>query len=1058
MSLIYLLILIALINSHEYTTVDLEPYRYIHYVNDILETEDNIAIYKFQPESFEKNIYISFLGKSNNESFEFYLYSDISNINKDDNGTFINYLEKYINYGEIQIKHKLNIYYILVKMNSYEDKYKYLCFMMYNLKEYIDIGKYNEYILAFQGDKNIIFNYPAKNITQYLYLTIKGKCEYINYEIYENNTKQELVYNITEKCGEPSSFNELFKENNNYYINISLINDNNNIIRIVLYFLDNDKDIIPIKDHLTDIQYGDTSFRTNYYGSIDKYFFINIENLPLNSYFGYNIFDPFNYQGYRIATKFYDNYNISELKKGSDIRENEYDSDTGIIINMLSKPLILLNKYKEAKGFLIKIQSHLYIDDDETINNEMIIYLKAKNIFTITNNLILNYDQLLEKHVFYFSVDQNKHLIMKNNFDNFTILYPNLIETINSKTYLFNGNSISSFVFELPVIHNASVEFKLFDLSEISFLYNPNFLYLCKNDIQEEKYFYGPYMTNFNILYGDIEIYDINLTLLNSLDDFNNEKYMKNYIYSKRYNDYFSLKDEQFFYKVKCKNNSLLKYEEAFNSSIENNIALNRDSKKLILDFSKYEQKIITFAEDVYICIGILNPSELNENSVINFYINNQSYILDFKNYTFFRDFKNSDVLMIEKPNDKNIHVYIKAIYNYTIEPFRPLYSNHSGIYVFDKNVSEEYNILIYESNSGYTLGKYSLFYGDPNNYEYNQLVLFQIEICNNPYKYLKEDDENKYFFILYTKYPDKGQLNIIKLRETNITLNKLNYIEKYDKENLKLKLPKVNDEKVLVFFQYFKKYVYYIYNNGKKIEPDHSGFHFSIYIFENNSESYFDNEETSPYKSYFYITYINYNDYTGYYKDIPKDCKFKITEISDYHNEITINFDTSCDSTIYRYYVFIDYNTSNNIEFNPMKLYYEKDINNKIKYYKFEKSGSDSIVIEDTFEKGKMNITIVGQDSKGFNRFVYDSTTHNYEGPIKNLALIIIGSILGFIILLVIIIYVIRCLIRRHKENEIDEKKTEKLYNKQDIKKCADFCADFQYMEDENEQKCEKY
>ena len=135
MSLIYLLILIALINSHEYTTVDLEPYRYIHYVNDILETEDNIAIYKFQPESFEKNIYISFLGKSNNESFEFYLYSDISNINQDDNGTFINYLEKYINYGEIQIKHKLNIYYILVKMNSYEDKYKYLCFMMYNLKE-----------------------------------------------------------------------------------------------------------------------------------------------------------------------------------------------------------------------------------------------------------------------------------------------------------------------------------------------------------------------------------------------------------------------------------------------------------------------------------------------------------------------------------------------------------------------------------------------------------------------------------------------------------------------------------------------------------------------------------------------------------------------------------------------------------------------------------------------------------------------------------------------------------------------------------------------------------
>jgi hypothetical protein len=54
-------------------------------------------------------------------------------------------------------------------MNSYEDIYKYLSFMMYNLKESCDIGKYNDYIFAFEGTKEIIFNYPAKNIHQYIY-------------------------------------------------------------------------------------------------------------------------------------------------------------------------------------------------------------------------------------------------------------------------------------------------------------------------------------------------------------------------------------------------------------------------------------------------------------------------------------------------------------------------------------------------------------------------------------------------------------------------------------------------------------------------------------------------------------------------------------------------------------------------------------------------------------------------------------------------------------------------------------------------------------------------
>ena len=155
MVLFFIFIILTFTNSYQYKIIDLEPYIYTYYVNDM---EDNIAVYKFQPQSEEKKIYISFLGPSNNGNFEFYLYSNITDINITDDGTFTNYLEKIANYGEKEINQTLDIFYILVKMNIYKDEYKYLSFMMYNIKEYMDIGKYNDYILSFEGDKNITFN------------------------------------------------------------------------------------------------------------------------------------------------------------------------------------------------------------------------------------------------------------------------------------------------------------------------------------------------------------------------------------------------------------------------------------------------------------------------------------------------------------------------------------------------------------------------------------------------------------------------------------------------------------------------------------------------------------------------------------------------------------------------------------------------------------------------------------------------------------------------------------------------------------------------------------
>ena len=257
------------------------------------------------------------------------------------------------------------------------------------------------------------------------------------------------------------------------------------------------------------------------------------------------------------------------------------------------------------------------------------------------------------------------------------------------------------------------------------------------------------------ILFGDIKVYDINVTSLNSIDDLYDENYMTDYIWIKRYDDYLSLKDEKFFYKLKCNKYSLIKLENSLKTNIEENIIVNQDSKKLILDFSKYDKKKITFQSNLSLYIGILNSQETNDNWNLNFYINDDKYTINNTNDTFFHDFNVNNILKIEKP-DLNIHSYIKVKTNYNIEKLRPLRTNNSGIFVFDKNITEEYDIKINISSDvsyiSYLKGRYGLFYGDPNNFDYNELFYDRIEFNNNPYQYLEKDDENKYFFILFLK------------------------------------------------------------------------------------------------------------------------------------------------------------------------------------------------------------------------------------------------------------------------------------------------------------------
>ena len=226
-------------------------------MNDLGKTEDSFVIYKFEPKSNQKNIFISFLGNSTNGSFDFYLYSKLSDISEDK--LFTKYLEKFENYGETQLKNQsLDVYYILVKMNPNNEKYeeyKYLSFMMFNLEEYLDISKYNEYILAFEGCKNITFNYPAQNISQYFYIEVKTTYKDLFYELYENNSEPKLIKSENKTELPVKHYKGLFKENNTYYIKLSFKNYYK-MIRIIIYFLDNDKKIIKVEDTEKDIKYG----------------------------------------------------------------------------------------------------------------------------------------------------------------------------------------------------------------------------------------------------------------------------------------------------------------------------------------------------------------------------------------------------------------------------------------------------------------------------------------------------------------------------------------------------------------------------------------------------------------------------------------------------------------------------------------------------------------------------------------------------------------------------------------------------------------------------------
>ena len=1054
---IYIFIIFVFTSSIQYKIIDLEPYRYIHYVDDLEKTNENIVIYKYQPQSNEKDIYISFLGTSSFKSFEFYLYSNLSDINQDEHESFVNFTDTINNFGETKLNYEFDIYYILVKMNSFEYNYKYLSFMIYNLKENMNIGKYDDYMLSFRSSKNFTFIYQAQNITKYLNIEARGNCDDIIYNFYNNNEiKPELIFTTTKNCSLIQYLNLTFLENNNYSLNIIVNSNNDKLVRMLFYFLDNDKYIKEVKSNNVEIKYSYVGFRIQTLPVVtDRFFFINIENIPINELISYNIYEPFNPNYYQYSYKFYKDYNFSELPKKYQIENFDYESN---FLTIEENPMIFIHKNIDAKGLLLSIESFTIEDKEINLYNELIMYLYPKNLFYINESETFNYTKLLTKNVFYL-YNLSDNLLMKSNLDYFKILYPKR-KVIKSKSYLFDSSK-KNYIFEIQISEKASVELKFINYLDIISLENPDFLYLCDDNIEEEKYIYLPYMTDFTVLFGNMEIYEINVTSLKSLDEIYNESYMEGYNILKRYSDYYSNKEEQYFYKLKCTSYSLLKYEDNFVPYNGENITINEYKPKVILDFSLYNQKNINFINDLALYIGIIDTTELNSNKnfTLNVSFNNEPYSLNIQNEIFFKDVKKNDILTIKKLN-KNIYIYIKTVYNHTINKFGALKEETSGIFIFERNIPEEFGVLISTSPTYVDHGNFSFFYGNPKNFEYNQLINHDMEITINPYKYIKDDDKKKLFFLVH---PYFSLLKIIKLCNIKAGLNQLFYVVKNYEDNLRIKLPKIYKEKKIAFIQYFSKEIN-IYNNRNELSYEYKGDNFKIYIFEPGMVPYFESLSNHyRFNSFYFITYINYKDYDGNLKNIIHNCNFEIKNVFTSYNNITIVLSTSCNSSEYNYTLFFEDINDNETETSistehPIQKLYNKNMNNitkETKIYEFKKKSVGNLEIIDSFERGEKMVTVIGQDPKEFNRIVFSSYIFDYQEKKKSyLAIIIIGSMVGVSIIIITILLILRKIKKKKMSEDSEEEKIQILSNKKseesDNFKTNENSTDFKYYKED--------
>ena len=401
---------------------------------------------------------------------------------------------------------------------------------------------------------------------------------------------------------------------------------------------------------------------------------------------------------------------------------------------------------------------------------------------------------------------------------------------------------------------------------------------------------------------------------------------------------------------------------------------------------------------------------------ILNFTINNEKHFISYENKFYSQEVKKGDILIMEKP-DKDFYSYIKTTKTYDIKEFKPLVFYNSGIYIFNKTITEEFtSLIIADENCDeyYSSSAYTLCYGKVNEIEYNELITHPLEITNNPYKYLKKDENDKYFF-LFLKSNSYNAKKILKINgEQAIYENKLNLVKKNNYEAKKMKFPK-NDEKAYVFIQYFNDNLKVLYKN-KEITPLFSGNDYMFLLFEKDSEPF---GYIQSYLASESIIYFYYND--SYDEDFEKikEEELYLSYIKSKKNKIEIFLENYGNPKMYYNLTFFIASDINQKYF-PMKLLYEGRNDTEIKSYTFQRyiQGYESIEIPEIFPNDKMvKIILIAQELEGLRKYTCYNLTYNHIADKKSEshALIIVITI---VIILLVILGVIFFYFYRKKKN----------------------------------------
>ena len=899
--------------------------------------ENYYKIYEYTPSCGEddsktsKNIYLGYIISN---YLGLIIYNNYSNINKTEDGYFINYIDRidlyyskeYYKLSNLKCKNK----YYFILSTKYNEKiqlkhainpvsFKFFIFDDKNVSFYMNPAISNEYIFFSPENKlkNLIYNYTENKVAL---IDLDGKN--MQLEITENNT---LIYNHCHNL-ERKVLKLLFRQNYEYNIFVKDIQPDSSI-----YFqFFNDSEYI---------KYDFTQSSLLLYEDYEYYIEVDISNYKLGEDILFLLFDLNECMvKYQYKEKYKDD-NLIILGYRSNnylmnyIRIKKEIEDNYLILYLYCQP-----SYSDFDSF-INIFKHRV----EHINSDGRIKILEPKILFLDYNIFNGYNSfgIYSNKQFYFieEIWDNYKYINKIDVNNIIIVTKDLYNIYNQRNafIIFNDNIDDSTI----------LEFKKFDYPIISYsgeLLNQYYLFEKENEINRDFYFY----INNDISYKEIfipvinnyESYFIKKSDIKTLSDFNFDKASKiynfNYIYDIGY--------------LKLKSNEYSMFQHIiFKDDYYTELKLSTGKKYYfyIVDFKR--RKYITFSnkcENKTISLKIRSFG-LNSNESFNLIINETKYLInnteleiDFlynrnDEIYFSGDFIKVNIILEIKVAflEEDLAFYKQIDFNESIGELS-FDSYNSTIIRIPKNLSQDlfdYSIIV--SNTEFTNIQISYDvkkFAVPFCITYlNNIYPITNLFKKNPYLNIK-NEENKFIYLTINidnkfNYNNEKIMVFIKkpkIYDKTFYYNKINIIPKLaDKNNIyyyKIKIPK--SEQAFILIQSFNNNCSNFISNNELFYKSSGDLYFTTntYTFYNNlnSESlYIISYETN---NFVYINLVRKNEY--YYYDSLKlwyIITLNITQIEGQNKiKIRMNSMSYYYNKTYIYYLFI------NIDSNAFEIY----------------------------------------------------------------------------------------------------------------------------------------